>query len=134
MTPDSTPEWYAQLIKPSFAPPAWLFAPVWTVLYVLIAISFGYVFYKIVRREYPIALGIPFVINLGANLLFTPIQFGLRNNILAFIDILIVFATIPWMIKVVWSRARWVAWLQIPYLLWVLFATILQTSVTWLNR
>ena len=134
MTPDGTHEWYAQLIKPAFAPPAWVFGPVWTVLYVLIAISFGFVFLRVARRQWPAKVGVPFGINLIANILFTPIQFGLRNNALALLDILVILATILWMMKSVWRHSRWVAFLQVPYLLWVSFATVLQISITWLNR
>ncbi len=133
MTPESTQDWYAQLEKPFFAPPAWLFGPAWTVLYVLIAISFGYVFVQIARKRWPLSAGLPFAVNLLANLLFSPLQFGLRSNVLALLDILLVLVTIPWMMRTAWPRARWVAYAQLPYLLWVAFATILQISVTWLN-
>lgn len=133
MTPDQTPEWYAQLAKPWFAPPAEVFGPVWSVLYVLIAISFGFVLIQVLRGRWPKRLAVPFAVNLAANLLFTPLQFGLRSNMLALIDILVVLVTIPLLMKAAWPRARWVAWLQLPYLLWVAFATVLQVSITWLN-
>jgi tryptophan-rich sensory protein len=77
---------------------------------------------------------VPFAINLVANLLFTPIQFGLRSNILALGDILIVLCTILWMMRTTWQRARWVSYIQFPYLFWVAFATVLQMSITWMNR
>jgi tryptophan-rich sensory protein len=133
MTPSSTQEWYALLEKPWFAPPAWIFGPVWSALYVLIIISFGFVFLQVLRGRWPRIVAVPFAINLVANLLFTPIQFGLRNNILALIDIMIVLCTILWMMRVTWQRARWVSYIQCPYLLWVSFATVLQMSVTWMN-
>ncbi len=126
-------QWYAQLIKPPFAPPAWLFGPVWSVLYVIIAVSFGYVFVQVLRKRWPAALSVPFVINLAANAAFSPVQFGLRNNALALVDILVVLLSIIWMMRAVWGKARWVAWAQVPYLAWVSFATVLQASVTWLN-
>ncbi|MBI2635736.1 tryptophan-rich sensory protein [Candidatus Peregrinibacteria bacterium] len=134
MTPDGTQEWYALLQKPWFAPPAWVFGPVWGILYFLIIASFGYVFLQVIRRRWPVIVAVPFGINLIANLLFTHLQFGLRNNILALLDILIVLFTIPWMMRMVWGRKRWVASIQLPYLLWVMFATVLQISVTWLNK
>lgn len=124
---------YTEWIQPWFAPPAWVFGPVWTVLYTIIAISFGYVFYQIVKKKLPKALAVPFGINLVANILFTPIQFGLQNFLLASIDILVVLITILWAMKAVWPHARWVAYAQIPYLIWVSFATVLQFSVTYLN-
>lgn len=133
MTPDSTQEWYALLEKPWFAPPAWVFGPVWSVLYVLIIISFGFVFLNVIRKHWPAKIAVPFVINLAANLLYTPLQFGLRNNVLALLDILIILASIIWMVRAVWPRVRWIAWMQLPYALWVTFACMLQVSITWMN-
>ena len=129
-----TYSWYQQLVKPSWAPPAWLFGPVWTFLYVLIAISFGTVFYKTATRKWPATLALPFALNLVFNLAFTPIQFGLQNNYLAALDILLILATLIWAMVVIWPRARWITYVQIPYLLWVSFATVLQLAVTFLNR
>jgi benzodiazapine receptor len=126
--------WYAQLIKPFFAPPASVFAPVWTVLYVVIAISFGYVLLQALKRRYPFSVLLPFILNLVFNLAYTPIQFGLKNNALASVDILLVLGTLAWALLAAWPRARWVALVNIPYLLWVAFATVLQLSITWLNR
>lgn len=126
--------WYAQLIKPFFAPPASVFGPVWTVLYLIIAVSFGYVLVQTLRRRYPFAVLLPFILNLVFNLAYTPIQFGLKNNALASVDILLVLGTLVWALLAVWPRARWVALVNIPYLLWVAFATVLQLSITWLNR
>jgi translocator protein len=126
--------WYQQLIKPSWAPPSWLFGPVWTILYVLIAVSFGMVFYKVAIGKWPRPVALPFVANLICNFLFTPLQFGLRNNYLAAVDILLVLITLLWAMRTVWPRARWVASVNVPYLAWVVFATILQFTVTYLNR
>ena len=127
-------QWYSQLDKPFFAPPAWLFGPVWTVLYVVIAVSFGWVLVQYLRRRMAFALLLPFVLNIAFNAAYTPIQFGLRNNLLASVDILLVLATLLWAMAAVWRRARWVAWVNVPYLVWVMFATVLQLSITWLNR
>ena len=127
-------QWYSQLDKPFFAPPAWLFGPVWTVLYVVIAVSFGWVLVQYLRRHMAFALLLPFILNIVFNAAYTPIQFGLRNNLLASVDIVLVLATLLWAMAAVWRRARWVAWVNVPYLLWVMFATVLQLSVTWLNR
>jgi len=78
-------------------------------------------------------VALPFGINLVANLIFTPIQFGLRNLPLAAVDILIVWATIIWMMVAVWKHCRWVAVAQVPYFVWVSIATVLQLSITWWN-
>jgi tryptophan-rich sensory protein len=122
--------WYRQLIKPSWAPPAWLFGPVWTVLYVIIAVSFGYIAYLFTKGKIPLIVLLPFILNIIANLAFTPLQFGLRSNILAAIDILLVLGTLVWLMVAIWPYAGWVALVNIPYLLWVCFATVLQLVIT----
>ena len=127
-------EWYAQLAKPFFAPPSWIFGPVWAALYLVIAISFGYVLVQCLRRKLPFSVLLPFLLNLVFNAAYSPIQFGLRNNLLASADIFLVLATLLWALAVIWRHARWVAIVNMPYLLWVAFATVLQLSITWLNR
>ena len=126
--------WYSTLIKPSFAPPAWVFGPVWTVLYVLIAISFGYVAYMFFTKKIPFIVFLPFILNIVFNLIFTPIQFGLQNNLLASVDIIMVLGTLIWALVAIFPYVLWVAYINIPYVLWGLFATVLQFTVTWLNR
>jgi tryptophan-rich sensory protein len=127
-------ESYGTFRKPWFAPPPSLFGPVWSVLYILILISFGTVFWQTIMRIWPAEIALPFSVNLVANALFTPLQFRVRSNALAMLDIVAVLITIPWMMLWIWPYAPWVALLQVPYLLWVCFATILQISITWLNR
>lgn len=134
MTP--TYNWYSTLIKPTWAPPSWIFGPVWSVLYAIIAASFGTVFYKALTRQIPWIVALPFALNLFFNLIFSPIQFGLKNNLLASIDILLVLGTLVWALYSVWHAVpelRWVVYANIPYLLWVSFATVLQLTVTYLN-
>ena len=126
--------WYAQLIKPAWAPPSWIFGPVWSVLYAIIAISFGTVIYRALTKQLPLAVALPFVLNIAFNLAFTPLQFGLRSNVLAAIDILLVLGTLAWALLAVWPHLRWVALANIPYLLWVGFATSVQLTITYLNR
>jgi len=130
----TTYDWYSQLLKPTWAPPAFLFGPVWTVLYILIAISFGSVFKMLLQKQITLMVAMPFILNIIFNLAFTPIQFGLRNNLLAAVDILLVLITLVWAIGVIMPIRKWIGYIQIPYLLWVSFATILQMTVTWLNR
>lgn len=125
--------WYQQLIKPSWAPPPAVFGPVWTVLYVGIFITFGAVFVMVAEKRVPWMVALPFALNLLFNFAFTPLQFGLRSNVLASIDILLILATLIWAMSAIWPHAHWVTYAQIPYLLWVMFATVLQLTITSLN-
>lgn len=124
---------YSDYILPSWAPPAWVFGPVWTVLYITIAIGFFFIFRGVLKGDLPRWLGIAAIVNLISNFLFTPIQFGLQNLPLAWVDIMIVFTSLYWIEVGLWNRLRWVFWLLLPYTLWVTFATILQSTVTVLN-
>ncbi len=126
--------WYSELIKPKWAPPSWIFGPVWTLLYMVIAVSFGYVFLQFFRGELSPWVALPFLLNLGFNFSFTPLQFGLRNNFLAAVDILLVLLTLIWAVVAIVPHIPWVAYSNVPYLLWVSFATVLQLRITWLNR
>ncbi len=130
----NTVSWYAQLIKPTWAPPSWLFGPVWTVLYILIAISFGKVFMLAYQKEIPFIVVLPFILNLFFNFIFSPIQFNLKSNIFAAIDIILVLTTLIWAMVAIYPYEKWVTYMQIPYILWVSFATVLQLTVTYLNR
>jgi len=133
----NTYDWYLQLIKPTWAPPSWLFGPVWTVLYAIITISFGTVFYKALTKQISWIVALPFVLNLIFNFAFTPLQFGLKNNFLASVDILLVLGTLIWALAILWYNSpelRWVFYANIPYLFWVLFATFLQLTITYLNK
>ena len=78
-------------------------------------------------------IALPFAINLVANLIFTPIQFGMRNLSLAAVDILIVWTTIIRLAVAIWPHYRWVTVAQIPYFIWVSLATVLQLSITAMN-
>jgi len=77
---------------------------------------------------------VPILLNVAANVAFTPIQFGLRNLWLAELDIIIVLATIVWSMIAIWPHARWASVALTPYLVWVTIATALHSSITWLNR
>lgn len=105
----------------------------WSVLYFLIALSFGTVFYRAYLGLLPVSIAYPFLLNLTANFAFSPLQFRLRSNVLAAIDILLVLGSLVWAIVAVAPFAPWIAWMQVPYLLWVSFATVLQLTVTRLN-
>jgi tryptophan-rich sensory protein len=126
--------WYQTLIKPSWAPPSWLFGPVWSVLYIVIFISFGKVFWMVAQKELPLIVALPFALNLLFNFAFTPLQFGLKSNALAAVDIVFVLGTLVWALVIIYPYVKWVALINIPYLLWVCFATVLQLTITYLNK
>ena len=126
--------WYSQLIKPTWSPPSWLFGPVWSILYVIIFASFGSVFYKVVTKEISWIVALPFILNLIFNFSFTYLQFELKNNLFAAMDILLILSTLIWVIIAIYPNVKWIAYAQIPYLLWVTFATVLQLTITYLNR
>ena len=133
----NTYNWYSQLTKPSWSPPSWLFGPVWTVLYAIIAVSFGTVFYKTFTGKIPWIIALPFILNLIFNFAFTPLQFGFKNNLLAAFDILLVLGTLISALFALWYASpdlHWIVYINIPYLLWVSFATALQLTITYLNK
>ena len=126
--------WYSTLIKPSWSPPSWVFGPIWTFLYILIIFSFGNVFLMLWRKEIALLVALPFILNIIFNLAFTPLQFGLKNNLLAAIDITLILVTLIWAMIAIYQYAPWITYMQIPYLVWVCIATVLQFSITYLNK
>jgi tryptophan-rich sensory protein len=125
--------WYNDLSKPAWTPPPSTIGLIWQILYPIIVVTFGFVFVQTIRRKVSWKVALPFAINLVANLIFTPIEFGLRSVPLASIDILVVWSTITWMMRAVWPHYRWVAVAQVPYFVWVSIATTLQLTITWSN-
>jgi len=126
--------WYSQIIKPTWSPPAWLFGPVWTFLYILIALSYGKVLIIFFQKKISWLILLPFILNLVFNFAFTPLQFGLKNNLLASIDILLILGTLIWLMIAIFPYEQWITYIQFPYLIWVTFATILQITITYLNK
>lgn len=123
-------EWYQALNKPNWTPSPAVIGTIWQILYPIILVTFGWVFWKTFRGQLPLLVALPFAINLLANLLFTWIQFGLRSLPGAALDISIVWLTIPWMMWAIWPYSRGVALAQIPYGVWVSIALVLQMSIT----
>lgn len=122
--------WYNALEKPLWTPSGDVISFIWMLLYPIIFLTYGYVLYKKKNDKKWKRISLtPFVVNLTANLAFTPILFGLKNIPLATIDIIIVWITIVWTIKGSWSYSKTISILQIPYLLWVSTAGIIQISI-----
>ncbi len=127
-------DWYNSLEKPGWTPEPSTIGLIWQILYPVIIVTFGFVFVQAIRKKLPWKVALPFAINFVANVIFTPIQFGMRNLPLAAVDILVVWATIIWMSLVIWRHHKWIALAQVPYFVWVSLATVLQLSITWSNR
>ena len=123
-------EWYNSLAKPNWTPQPATIGMIWPILYPVILLSFVFVFVQAFRGKISWLVAFPFAINLIANIIFTPIQFGLRNLPLAAIDIVIVWATIIWCIVAIWEHNKWISIAQFPYLIWVSIATVLQLTIT----
>jgi translocator protein len=121
--------WYAGLNKPSFNPPTWLFGPVWTVLYVLIAVA-GWRVWERDRTGGPMRL---WWAQLTLNFLWTPVFFAAHQIGLALVVILLMLATIVVFMAAAWRQDRVAAWLFVPYAVWVAFASVLNTSIFKLN-
>lgn len=122
-------EWYASLAKPSFNPPNWIFGPVWSLLYVLIAIA-GW---RTWTREPTGAAMKIWGAQLALNFLWSPTFFGARLMGPALVIIVLLLTSIILFIARVWNRDRVSGWLFVPYAAWVAFATLLNASLLWLN-
>ena len=127
-------DWCQSLAKPVWTPPPSFIGTMWTVLYPIIIVTFGYMLYRIARGTAPTSLLVPIAINIVSNIAFTPIQFGLRNLPLASVDILVVLVTIVWCMVAFWPYSRPATLALTPYLAWVATASVLQLSITWMNR
>jgi len=128
-----TKQWYSKLKKPKWSPPSYLFGPAWSILYILIFISFGYIFIKLFNRDISFIIVLPFILNIIFNILFSPIQWVLKNNLLATMDILLMLITLIWIMVSIYTYYQWITYIQIPYLLWTSFAFVLQASITKMN-
>jgi tryptophan-rich sensory protein len=122
-------EWYAGLAKPAFNPPGWLFGPVWTVLYVLIAVAGWRVWRKDVGGP-PMRL---WWAQLILNFLWSPTFFAAHRIGLAFVVVLLLLAAILAFMVMSWRQDRVAAWLFAPYAAWVAFAAVLNGAIWALN-
>ncbi len=126
--------WYVGINKPSFNPPGWVFAPVWTILYTLMGIAAWLVWRKgLANGTVKVALTL-FLIQLVLNSAWTFIFFGARQPLYAFMEIIVLLAvivcTMVWFFRISTPAGA----LMVPYVLWVSFASVLNFSIWWLNR
>lgn len=134
-TQSGVDNWFPTIEKPSFNPPGWLFAPVWTVLYILMGIAAGMVWHHIDRDRETVRKGLLFfAIQLALNGLWSVLFFGLHNPLLAFVEIIILWLMIYETFVQFRKVEKSAAYLLLPYLAWVSFATVLNGSIWWLNR
>ena len=126
-------EWYAALKKPSWNPPSWLFGPVWTALYAMMAVAAWLVSKRggFAAQRHPPTL---FLVQLALNAAWTPLFFGLHWPGVAFAEIVLLWISIAATFAAFLSVSRAAAWLLIPYLAWVGFAAVLNFTLWRLNR
>jgi len=132
-TTSAIPTWYADLVKPSFSPPNWIFGPAWVLLYILMGISVYLIWQRIEENKKARRMMWLFWIHLFFNAIWSIIFFGLQNPGLAFINIIIIWLFIIALIIKFWKINRWATYLLIPYLLWVSFAGALNYFIWHLN-
>lgn len=136
-TQSSIKTWFPTLIKPSFNPPNWVFAPVWSMLYIMMGIAAGMVWNRLELsndKELVKKSLVFFAIQLGLNALWSILFFGLRNPMLALIEIVLLWLMIYETYIKFGKIDKIAGYLFLPYLAWVSFATVLNASIWWLNK
>jgi benzodiazapine receptor len=132
-TMSAIPNWYVFLNKPFFSPPNWLFAPVWTLLYTLMGIAFYLIWRQGWQKNTVKTAGTYFLIQLFLNFLWSIFFFGLRSPELGLINIIAMLIFIILTMKHFYPLSKLAAYLLIPYLAWVSFATLLNLAILVLN-
>ncbi|NJD52450.1 MAG: tryptophan-rich sensory protein [Candidatus Methanoperedens sp.] len=132
-TTPAIPTWYATLTKPSFAPPDWLFFPVWTTLFVMMGISLYLVWRRGLEGQQVKNALVIFAVQLILNVLWSAAFFGLRSPLSGLIEISILWISIAFTIMIFMKISRTAGLLLIPYLIWVSFAAILNFMIWRLN-
>ncbi len=127
------PTWYASLIKPELAPPNWVFGPVWTTLFVCMGVAAFLIWKKGTnKKEVRIAL-LAFAVQLALNVLWSVVFFGMQNLGAAFLEVVIFWLAILTTTALFWKLSRPAAYLMLPYLAWVSFASYLTYMLWQLN-
>jgi benzodiazapine receptor len=127
--------WYPTLVKPSFNPPNWIFAPVWSTLYIMIGIAAGLVWDRIESNTTLVKKAlVVFAIQLALNALWSYLFFGLHNPMLAGIEIVLLWLMILETYTQFSKINKIAGYLFLPYLAWVSFAMVLNASIWWLNK
>jgi len=132
-TADAVPEWYETLNRPSFNPPNWLFGPVWTTLYIFLGISLFLIWKQSASKERNLAIFV-FLLQQALNFGWSFIFFYFNLIGFALIEIILLWISIVIMIVLFYKIKPMAAYINIPYLIWVTFAAILNASYYLLNR
>ena len=132
-TANSIDTWYATLEKPFFNPPNWIFGPVWTLLYILMGVAAGLVWSSTAEATVKRRALAAYILQLGLNALWSILFFGLRSPQLALTEIVLLWIAIVWCMRLFEPIQRTAAYLLVPYLLWVSFASVLNGAILWLN-
>ena len=134
-TQSSIKTWYPTIVKPIFNPPNWVFAPVWTLLFILMGIAAGRVWNQLETNKELVKKGLLFFsVQLALNALWSYLFFGLQNIFLALIEIILLWLIIYETYLIFKQIDKKASYLLLPYLAWVGFATILTASIFWLNK
>jgi len=134
-TQSSIKTWYPTIEKPIFNPPNWVFAPVWTLLFILMGIAAGRVWNQLETNKELVKKGLLFfAVQLALNALWSYLFFGLQNIFLALIEIILLWLVIYETYLIFKKIDKKASYLLLPYLAWVGFATILTASIFWLNK
>lgn len=123
--------WYSTLVLPVLNPPSWIFGPVWTLLYLLMGIA-AYLVWQQGKKKRSIPIKV-FALQLFLNSIWSILFFGLQKPGLALIDILTLLISIVWTMVLFFKISKPAAYLLVPYILWVSFATYLNYSIWILN-
>lgn len=134
ITQGSVNTWYKTLIKPDFTPPKWIFAPVWSLLYLMMGFAWGHI--NAISSGSPIfkRANILFIIQLSFNMLWSIIYFGFHNITYALVDIILLLLTLILTTHQFFKISKFSGWLLIPYLLWTSYATVLNATIWHLNK
>ena len=128
----STGGWDAELHKPTWNPPGWIFGPVWTMLYVMMAVAAWLVWREGGWRTQRKALGL-FLVQWLLNAVWTPLFFGMHRSGLAFFEIVLLWLVLAATVSAFWSVKRAAGVLLVPYLAWVTFAAVLNFTIWRMN-
>jgi tryptophan-rich sensory protein len=134
VTAPAVASWYPELARPAFTPPSWVFAPVWTALYLAMGVAAWLVWRRgLGTPGVAVALAV-FLLQLALNGLWSLLFFGMRSPLAGLADIALLWIAVVACTVLFFARSTWAGLLMIPYAAWVSFAAVLNASIWYLNR